>query len=91
LNPTKALKKGLMSITEDDIMNALNFVKDKENPNDEVDNLQQLKDKYPFYRRIMAMSVATVSEGEGNEIQMAYASGLVTTCRILIKIAENKN
>ena len=91
MNPKKALKKGLVSITEDEIMNALNIIRDKENPNNEVDNIQQLKDKYPFYRRIMAMSVTTVSEEEVNEISMAYASGLVTACRILIQIAESKD
>ena len=90
MNPKKALKKGLSSITEEDFVNAMmSFA--KEGSSQESNSLDDklLKEKYPFYKQLMKMSVTAVKDGD--ETQIVPLSAMVIAYRILIKIAEDKD
>jgi hypothetical protein len=90
LNPKKALKKGLSSITEEEFTNTMiSFVKEQGNQKNTMVDDKLLKEKYPFYKQLMRMSVAAVKSG--NEIQIAHFSGMATAYRILLQLAEEKN
>jgi hypothetical protein len=90
LNLKKALRKGLSGITEEEFMNTMvSFVSNRDRKESEMlgDNL--LKEKYPFYKQLMKMSVTAAREG--NEIQIAHFSGMAIAYRILLQIAEEND
>ncbi len=90
MNPKKALKKGLSGIAEDDFTKSmLLFLKDHDGQKHRMVDDELLKEKYPFYRQLMKMSIAAVKTG--NEIQIAHFSGMATAYKILLQIAEEKN
>ena len=89
MNPKKALKKGLSGITEEDFINTMvSFAKERDRQERNMRDNNLLKEKYPFYKQLMKMSVTAAKDG--NEIQIAHFSGMVLAYRILLQIAEEK-
>jgi hypothetical protein len=90
LNPKKALKKGLSGITEEDFVNAMmSFVKENTSQDSSMLDNEYLKEKYPFYKELMKMSVTAARSKD--KTQILHFSGMSAAYRILIQIAEDKS
>lgn len=90
LNPKTALRKGLSGITEEEFRNSLlSFAKEHDDRNNKMIDDNLLKEKYPFYKQLMKMSVTAVQDGD--ERLIAHFSGMVAAYKILLQIAEEKN
>ncbi|MCF7979175.1 MAG: hypothetical protein K9L82_14385 [Chromatiaceae bacterium] len=89
MNPKKALKKGLSGITEQDFINTMvSFAKERDSQEGSMGDDNLFKEKYPFYKQLMKMSVTAAKDG--NAIQIAHFSGMAVAYRILLQIAEEK-
>uniref|UniRef100_UPI004055CDCF hypothetical protein n=1 Tax=Candidatus Electrothrix sp. TaxID=2170559 RepID=UPI004055CDCF len=94
MNPKKALKKGLAGITEEDFINTMMlYVKEHSNQDSSqnssvLNDNEMLKEKYPFYRQIVKMTVSAAKSGD--RTQIIHFSGMSVAYRILIQIAEDK-
>ena len=88
MNPKKALKKGLASITEDEFINAVkSYTKEGRKTNGNEDDIKHLKEKYPFYRQLMKM--AAMAARDEDKVLIAHFSGMASAYNILLHIAEN--
>lgn len=90
MNPKKALKKGLASITEEEFINAMKFIleeKDSDRDRDR-DNKKIYEDKYPIYHQIIKMTYKAAKDKD--ELQIMQLTGMATAIRILSIIAEQK-
>ena len=94
MNPKKALKKGLASITEEEFINAMKFIleeKDSDRDRDrdrDRDNKKIYEDKYPIYHQIIKMTYKAAKDKD--ELQIMQLTGMATAIRILSIIAEQK-
>ena len=89
MDPKKALRKGLASITEEEFYKAITlFLSQDNNDNNNFINDEFLREKYPFYKKMMEVSAAVFKDK--NEIQIAHFSGMATALQILLLIAEEK-
>ena len=91
MNPKKALRKGLSSITEEEFINTMMlFVKENTNQDSNSNALdhEMLKEKYPFYKKVIEMTVSAAQSGD--RTQIIHFSGMSAAYQILIQIAEDK-
>ena len=65
------------------------FLSQDNNTNNSLINNEFLREKYPFYKRMMEMSVAVVKDK--NELQIAHFSGMATALQVLLLIVEEKD
>jgi hypothetical protein len=87
LDRQKSLTKGLRSITREEFFEVAKVLVQNEGRNDgDYQMVKQLREKYPAYDEIFHM-MATAAKKQ-DETAVLHLSGMLTTFRILLHIAE---
>ena len=91
MNPKKALRKGLSSITEEEFINTMMSIVKEDTSQESKSNVldhEMLKEKYPFYKQVTEMTMSAAKSGD--QTQILHFSGMSTAYRILFQLAEDK-